>query len=374
MQNCLELISSRWTRLWLCCLMAAVFVLLAWPAANYGQEIIRPRVMVIATYETGKDTGDVPGELQYWVERAHLDQAIKVPGIDHPILTNGKGLYAMISGTTSRCAVQMMALAMDPRFDLRHTYFLLSGIAGGDPARVTLASAVWIRQVVDGDPAFELDHADAPASWPYGIVALGATEPDAVPANVDSAPAAGVSDNGSGGVGRVAYALNPSLVAWAYQLTKDVKIPDNDALASMRARYTGSPNAQQPPSVALGESMGADHFWSGPIMTRWAEDWVRLYTRGTGALSIADCEDQGIMLAMRELDRMGRVDAQRLLILRTASNFTVAPPGVSAREYLFDDLANAPGYLPALDANYRVGSVVVAALLEHWSQYETQAP
>jgi purine nucleoside permease len=374
MESCLELDSLQRARLWLGWVLASMFALLVSPAAGVGQKPIRPRVMVVATYETGKDTGDVPGELQYWVEREHLDQAIKVPGIDHPILTNGKGLYAMISGTTSRCAVQMMALAMDPRFDLRHTYFLLSGIGGGDPARVTLASAVWIRQVIDGDPAFELDHAETPASWPYGIIALGATEPDAVPANVDSAPAAGVSDNGSGGVGRVAYALNPSLVAWAYQLTKDVKIPDSDALEATRARYTGSPNAQQPPLVVMGESMGADRFWSGAIMTRWAEDWVRLYTRGTGALSIADCEDQGILLAMRELDRLGRVDAQRLLILRTASNFTVAPPGVTAREYLFDDLANAPGYLPALDANYRVGSVVVSALLDHWSQYETEVP
>jgi purine nucleoside permease len=109
-------------------------------------------------------------------------------------------------------------------------------------------------------------------------------------------------------------------------------------------------------------------------MTKWSEDWVRLYTRGTGSLAIADCEDQGIVLAMRELDRLGRVDMKRLLILRTASNFTVAPPGVSAVKYLFDDLAGSPGYLPALEANYRVGSVVVAELLKNWPRYENQVP
>lgn len=109
-------------------------------------------------------------------------------------------------------------------------------------------------------------------------------------------------------------------------------------------------------------------------MTRWAEDWVRLYTRGTGSLAIADCEDQGIMLAMQQLDRLERVDRTRLLILRTASNYTVAPPGVSAEKYLFDDLATSPGYLPALEANYRVGSVVVSALLKDWDRYENQVP
>ncbi len=115
--------------------------------------------------------------------------------------------------------------------------------------------------------------------------------------------------------------------------------------------------------------MGADHFWSGAIMTRWAEDWVRLYTRGAGALAIADCEDQGIVLAMHELDRLGRVDANRLLILRTASNFTEPPPGVAAEKFLFGDLANSPGYIPALESNYQVGSVVVANLLENRDRF-----
>jgi purine nucleoside permease len=336
--------------------------------------LIRPRVLVIATYETGKDRGDVPGELQFWVEREKLDQEIRVPGIDHPILTNGKGLYAMVSGTTSRCAVQIMALAMDPRFDLTYTYFLLSGIAGADPARITVGSAVWIQHVVDGDPAFELDHQETPASWPYGIVALGATEPGKVPANVDSAPAAGVSDNGSGGVGRVAYTLNPFLVDWAYGLTKNLVLADNQALAANRSYYKAFPNALRPPRVLEGDSMGADHFWSGAIMTKWAEDWVRLYTRGAGSLTIADCEDQGIVLAIQQLGRMGRVDSKRLLILRTASNFTMPPPGVAPEKFLFDDLSGSPGYLPALEANYEVGSVVVAKLLEGWEHFKDQVP
>src|SRR5277367_3416197 len=147
-------------------------------------------VLVITTYESGKDRGDTPGELQYWVERQDLGHEIKVPGVDHPILTNGKGLYAMVSGTSSRCALQIMALAADPRFDLTHTYFMLSGIAGGDLNTISLASAVCVQRVVDGNPAFEIDSRDIPASWPYGLVAFGASEPGKGSANIDSVPAA----------------------------------------------------------------------------------------------------------------------------------------------------------------------------------------
>ena len=134
-------------------------------------------VLVITTYETGNDRGDTPGELQYWAERLDLAREIKVPGVDHPLLTNGRGVYAMVSGTTSRCAVQIMALAADPRFDLTHTYFVLCGIGGGFPKVMSLASAVWVQRVVDGNPAFEIDSREIPADWPIGLVAIGATRP-----------------------------------------------------------------------------------------------------------------------------------------------------------------------------------------------------
>jgi purine nucleoside permease len=354
--------------------LIAICFLLCSSQLGRAAEILRPKVLVIATYETGQDRGDVPGELQYWVERQKLDTVVPVPGLDHPLLTNGDGLYAMVSGTTSRCAVQMMALAMNPTLDLTHTYFLLSGIGGADPATVTVGSAVWVRQVIDGDPAFEIDSREIPAAWPYGTIALGTTEPGKVPANVEGAPVAGVSENSSGGVGKMVYDLNPTLVDWAYGLTRKIKLADSPALQASRARFAGSPIALQPPKVVEGDSLGADHFWHGAIMNRWGEDWVRLYTRGQGSLAIADCEDQGILRAIEELSKLGRVDKGRLLVLRTASNFTVPPPGVSPVTSLFENLASSPGYLPALEADYQVGSVVTGELLKHWDHYKDRVP
>ena len=101
---------------------------------------------------------------------------------------------------------------------------------------------------------------------------------------------------------------------------------------------------------------------------------MRLYTHGTGTLYIADCEDQGLLLAIEKLGVLGRADPRRLLVLRPASNFTVPPPGVAPETSLFDDLASSPGYLPALEANYQVGSVVVTALLAHWDEYKDRVP
>ena len=46
-----------------------------------------------------------------------------------------------------------MALGADPRFDLSKAYWLVAGIGGGDPADVSLGSAVWADHVLDGDIA-----------------------------------------------------------------------------------------------------------------------------------------------------------------------------------------------------------------------------
>jgi len=76
----------------------------------------------------------------------------------------------------------------------------------------------------------------------------------------------------------------------------------------------------------------------GVILTRWAEDWVTAYSHGKGELAISDCEDQGIALAVDRLGQIGRVHRNRLLILRTASYFTLQRPGVTAERSLFDGL------------------------------------
>lgn len=346
------------------------------PAAARAEPIAIP-VLVIATYETGQDRGDVPGELQFWAENEAFDQSYTVPGVEHPLLANRQGLFAMVSGTSSRCALQIMALAADPRFDLRKTYFVLCGIGGGDPSAISLGSAVWVDTAVDGNPAFEIDSREIPQGWPYGLVAIGATEPNKGSADVDAVPAAGASEYGTGGIGRVAFHLNPSLVRWAYGLTKDLALPNSPAMNRFARRFKDTPKAYEPPAVVIGDSMGGDRFFHGALMTRWAEDWVRIYTRGKGSLAISDCEDAGACLAFQHLSQMGKADFNRLIILRTACNFVVPPSGDTAVQSLFGDtISDSSGvaYVPALECAYRVGHVVTAALLKDREKYRDRLP
>ena len=37
------------------------------------------RAVIVTTFEIGADTGDIPGEFQFWVEREQLTEAVPFP-------------------------------------------------------------------------------------------------------------------------------------------------------------------------------------------------------------------------------------------------------------------------------------------------------
>jgi purine nucleoside permease len=310
------------------------------------------RAVIVTTFEIGKDTGDVPGEFQFWVEREHLSESIDFPGGTHPIRTNPEHtILGVVSGTTLvNATASMMALGLDPRFDLTHAYILINGIAGVDPQIASIGSAAWADYVVN-DVAREIDPREAPADWPYGIFPSGALRPapDALP-------------NTSWTRSNL-YTLNPKLAAWAYAQTKDLNLGDDPVVADFRAGFTNYPNARRPPFVLIGDTFASDYYWHGKIMTQYARDWVRLYTGGKGVFATTEMEDAGFMNAIERLDAMHRVDTNRVMDLRTASNYSEERPGHTAVESV-----TAPyiGSRLALESAYLCGSTVLHKLLANW--------
>lgn len=330
-----------------------------------ASEPIRPRVVIVAMFEIGADTGDTPGEFQFWVEREHLDRTIPFPAGFRDIRANADGsVIALVSGTgNTNTTASIMALGLDPRFDLRESYWLVAGIAGIDPADGSLGCAAWADYVVEGDLAHEIDAREIPADWPTGYVPLGKTKPYEEPhPKTDYAPGQ-------------SYALNSGLVRWAYALTKDTPLADNPPMARRRAAYTGSPNARRPPFVLIGANLASSTYWHGKLLNQWANDWVRYHTDGKANYVTTAMEDTGTLTALARLTRAGRADRDRILVLRTASNYDSQPPGMTAAESMSGEkLGVYSAYLPSLEAAYAVGSRVVHALVDGWDRYEKTPP
>lgn len=328
------------------------------------------KVIVIANFEPGADTGDAPGEFQLWAEREHLDEVIPLKGALHPLRRNSEGLYGMVWGSPDTMlggvAEQLMALLVDPRFDFTHTYWLFTGISGVDPDVASVGSAAWSRWVVQGDTLREFDDREVPEDWPYGLFAIGSDKPNTLPASTQDF--AGFTETGKLSM---SVKLNEGLAAWAYGMTKNVSIPDNADLQKDRARWTGYPNAQKPPFVLMGETLGSVRYWHGAGRTRWARDWVKLWTGGKGRFAMTNMESQSMAGVMAIAAKQHLVDPARVMVLRTASNPSMPPPGVSAVASVANEGA---GQKVAFEANYRVGAPVLHELLAHWEKYENHVP
>ncbi len=138
-----------------------------------GVAPIRVKVVVVTMFERGEDTGDTPGEFQLWVEREHLLEILPMPAGYHHVRFNKDSVLGVVTGVgTAKAAASVMAVGLDPRFDLSKAYWIVAGIGGGDPADVSLGAAVWADHIVDGDLSFEIDARQIPADWPTGYIPL----------------------------------------------------------------------------------------------------------------------------------------------------------------------------------------------------------
>ena len=350
-------VCMRWSARVLCVL----FWLLSGAAWVCAQQRPWPiRAVIVTTFEIGADTGDAPGEFQLWVEREHLSQVLPFPGGVHDLRTNAEHtVLGMVSGTTLvNATASMMALGLDPRFDLSHAYILINGIAGVDPHDASIGSAAWASYVV-GDVAREIASREAPASWPYGLFPVGSTEPN--PTVLPKAP--WTRSN--------LYALNPRLAAWAFAQTRGLDLGDDAKVAAFRAEFTGMPNAQRPPFVLMGDTFASDYYWHGTVMTQYANDWVALYTGGKGNFVMTEMEDSGFMNALERLGAMHRVDTDRVMVLRTGSNYSMPRPGHTAVESIALPYI---GSRLALESAWHCGSTVLHALLRDWATTKDHVP
>ena len=343
-----------------CLLLLATLLLPVWAQAQAPMPV---KVVIVTMFETGNDTGDEAGEFQRWYERQELSTVYIAPHMHHDIMANTEtGVIGIVTGMgTANAAASVMALGLDPRFDLSKAYWLVAGISGFDPADASLGSVAWAEWLVDGDLSHEIDAREIPEDWKHGYFPLFSQGPND-------------KERKSYNLGEV-FRLNPDLLEWAYTLTKDMELPDDESLEATRKLYVDYPVAQRKPFVLKGDQLAAMTFWHGEMLNEWANDWTDYWTDGQGEFVSSAMEDTGTFQSMTYLHEAGKVDKNRMMVLRTASNFTLPPPGKTAAEYLREEQHDSyAGLDAALENAYRVGSTVVQELLDNWETYRDQTP
>ena len=297
-------------------------------------------------------------EAEPWIAPFQLKEEIAVPGLppDYPaIKCNADDVCLMVAGMGhANAAASTMALALDPKFDLKKTYFLVAGIAGIDPAQGTTGTATWARYLVDVGIAHEIDAREMPKNWKTGYL--------------------GLMTKGPGEKPKFEYRtelvqLDEALLQQALALSKNVVLDDSDKARAYRAKYkTG--RASKPPQVTQCDTLGGDTWWHGHKLGQHARDWTKLLSDGKATYCTTQQEDNATYNALERAAKAGKVDLKRLAVLRTASNFDRPYPGQSAHASLIASTTGASGgFMPATKNLVIVGGTLVRDIVKRWSQW-----
>ena len=315
------------------------------------------KVLTVAMFEIGEMTGDFAGEAQLWVENEGLDEVIEVPASYSPVYCNADDHCLVVTGVgIANAASTIMAVGLSEALDLSQAYILVAGIAGVDPADGTLGSAAWAHWVIDGGLTHLIDAREMPSAWDFPYFRLGCSEP-------------WCEDGWSYGV--EAFQLNPDLAEWAYRLSQGVALEDNETAQAYRANYPEDLPASAPPSVIRCDSFASSTYWHGKLLSGWANWWAGQWSEGLSNYCMTEMEDSGTLTALARLAQAGRVDLNRVLVLRTASNFDQQYPGQTAAESI---RAENGGFVPSVSNAYLVGSAVVDHIIANWDEWQDGPP
>lgn len=333
----------------------AMLSVLSLAAANAGaaQEPVVVKVMIINMFSL---------EGAPFVAALKPEHEIRVPGLssDYPVVRcTSTGVCEMITGMGhASAAASMMAVIYSHQFDLRHTYFLIAGIAGIDPAHGTIGSAAWARYLVDADIAHEIDAREMPKGWRDGYF--------------------GTLTDGPGKKPQFDYRtevfqVDEALLQKALRLSRHAMLEDSDDVVAYRKFYPHAPG-NAAPGVTQCDTASGDIWWGGRLLGERETRWTQLLTDGRGVYCTTQQEDNATLLALTRGAESGLTDVHRVLVLRTGSDFDRPYPGQSALDGLIKQRSIEGAIKISTDNLARAAMPVIENIVAHWDQWQSGVP
>lgn len=220
-----------------------------------------------------------------------------------------------------RATASTMALLADPQLDLRSTYWLLTGIAGGAPDVVTLNSIALARFTVQVTLQHEIDARELPSGFTGGYFPQGTISPDAAWGAVYNSEVFEVSTGLRDAAASMLTGTHP------------VDTPEARAYRAHWADVKGFEAASAAPQVVFCDVATSDVFYTGANLGDHFAERTRIWTNGTGRYCATAQEDGAVTGALLRGALEGRIDFERIAIVRTSMLAPVISP--PARLYTY---------------------------------------
>ena len=306
-----------------------------------------PKVLIVTLFEP---------EAKLWF--AGKTHTYTVPGAFSPLFCDDAGLCMMISGRgIANTAVSMAIVGAHPQIDLRKTYIIAPGIAGGKPDQISLGSVALVEWAANGDSGYRVDRTELPSNFEFENFRYGCLQPWC-----DPSPSFSYNND--------IFHLDRDLITAAMSITKTVKLEDNDLAKNYRLTYRQK-EARQPPSLKACDLVSGDTFFHGAKMSAWATWWLKQWSKDKGEYCVSAMEEPGLLLAIKRLSEDGRIDFSRILILRSVANYDQPRSGQTVVQSLE---GRNNGHDISFKNVFFVGSAIAEAILRNWTDWEVGVP
>ncbi|KAG0682571.1 hypothetical protein C6P42_002853 [Pichia californica] len=252
-------------------------------------------------------------------------------------------------------ASSLTALSLSTSFNLTSTFFLIAGIAGISPLKGTIGDVTFARfaiQILE----YEVDARDLPINWNTGYFALGSNSPGEYPVNI---------------YGTEVFELNVNLRNRALELAQEALLY-NGTLKNeeFRETYNYAPANRTPEAIPC-DTLTGDTYWFGNRLDESFSNYTNLITNGTGNYCTTQQEDNASLEALLRAAMYGLVDFSRIVVMRTASDFTYSNDysGNLTVEF-FDDVYQG-GVTASVVNLYYASKPFITDILENFESYDS---
>ncbi|WPK24972.1 hypothetical protein PUMCH_002271 [Australozyma saopauloensis] len=272
--------------------------------------VISPKVFVINMFEY---------EAKPWLKAMDFPNNVTTPGLSplYPdIYCNEE--FSVCEMTTGEGEINasgsMTALGLSPMFNLTQTYFLISGIGGGEPQFTTMGSVTFAKYAVQVALQYQVSYQEfitTNKNWTSGYWGYGVSDPWTYPANV---------------YGTEVFELNESLRDRAVELAETVDLDNGTDQNAVNRLLYDQDAARALPAVVKCDVLTSDNYFTGNVLGDYFSAYASMMTNGTAQYCSTAQEDNASLEALTRLSQAGLVDFARVVVMRTISDFTRPPP------------------------------------------------
>lgn len=254
----------------------------------------------------------------------------------------------------------MSALSFSPLFDLRKTYFLISGIGGVNPKHGTINDVAFSKYAVQVALQYEIDARELPEGYGTGYIPQGSHYPNDYPSSI---------------YGTEVFEINEDLRDIAVQFASKAILSDTAISSAYRQNYAGNDTAAfkspytealRTPKIITCDVVTSDVYFSGQLLAESFENTTTLFTNGSGTYCMTAQEDNAILASLLRGAQARLLDFGRIIIMRAGSDFDRPYPGSNCLDNLFSVSQGA--FQSALHNLFLAGSPVVQGILSGWRQ------